>query len=121
MTLGEIILAVHLLIIGFNLFGLVAIPVGAARGWKFVRPLWFRLLHFVSLTVVAIQSLAGRACFLTIWQDREAPIGSSHGPLIMRWVNAMIFWPLPGWFFTVLYIAIWLYALALMWIVPLRR
>ena len=121
MTLGEIVFASHLLIIGFNLFGLVAIPVGAARGWKFVRQLWFRLLHFASLTMVAIQALAGRACFLTIWQDRLSPIGGSPEPLIMRSVNALIFWPLPGWFFTGLYVVIWLYALALMKIVPLRR
>jgi hypothetical protein len=121
MMLAQIVLAAHLLVIAFNLFGLAAIPIGAGRGWKFVRRLWFRLLHLLALTLVAIQALLGRACFLTIWQDSLSPISDSHEPLIMRWVNALIFWPLPAWLFTLLYVAIWLYALALLRIVPMHR
>ena len=113
------ILAVHLAIILFNLFGLVAVPLGAWRGWRWVhRPVW-RMLHLASLAVVALQALLGRACFLTLWQ--AAAEGGSREPLVMRWVNALIYWPLPLWVFTLAYVAILLYALALLWLVPLRR
>jgi len=113
------VLAVHLAVIGFNLFGLVAIPLGAWRGWAFVRePVW-RWLHVGSLAVVALQAIAGRACFLTDWQD--ALIGRrAEAPLIMRWVNGIVFWPLPIWVFAAIYVALFAYVLALIWLVPPR-
>jgi hypothetical protein len=42
MILAEAVLAVHLAIILFNVFGLIAVPVGAAYGWRFVRVGWCR-------------------------------------------------------------------------------
>jgi len=40
MTLAVTILAVHAAIILFNVFGLVAVPLSAIRGWRFVRVRW---------------------------------------------------------------------------------
>lgn len=115
--LAELILAVHVAIIGFNVFGVIAIPLGAWRRWSFVRaPLW-RLLHLVSLGVVALQAIAGRACVLTNWQGRYAGVQSSE-PLIMRWVNSILFWPLPMWAFNTLYLLVFAYVLILFWLVP---
>jgi hypothetical protein len=118
--LAAAILTVHLAIIGFNVFGLVATPLGAWRGWPFVRePVW-RLAHLACLALVAVQAVAGRACFLTIWQD-EAAGEATRTPLIMGFVNHVLFWRLPIWAFAVGYVAIFAYALALLWIVPIRR
>ena len=115
--LAGIVLAAHLAVIGFNLFGLVAIPLGAWRGWRFVRVRWWRLLHLGSLAAVALQALLGRACFLTIWQDDLA--GDAAGvPLVMRIVNGLIYWPLPIWAFTAAYVAVFAYVLALWWWAP---
>ncbi len=116
--MGEVILAAHVAIIGFNLFGLVAIPLGAWRRWPFVHGRVWRLVHLASLGVVALQALLGRACFLTDW-EADVVGDPSHAPLIMRWVNALIFWPLPMWAFTAAYIALFVYVLALLWLVPL--
>jgi hypothetical protein len=115
--LGPLVLAVHLAVIAFNVAGLVAIPLGAARGWRWVRVLWLRLLHLASLAVVALQAALGRACFLTDWQDALTGAGA-HDPLIMRWVNGLIYWPLPMWAFTAAYLGVFAYVLALMWLVP---
>ncbi|MES3029827.1 MAG: DUF2784 domain-containing protein [Pseudomonadota bacterium] len=115
--LGGGVLAAHLAVIAFNLFGLVAIPLGAWRGWSFVRLRWWRLLHLASLAIVALQALVGRACFLTIWQD-ELSGGASGEPLIMRIVNDLIYWPLPIWAFTAAYVAVFAYVLALWRFVP---
>lgn len=118
--LAAAILSVHLAIIAFNVFGLVATPVGAWRGWRFVhQPLW-RLAHVACLALVAIQAVAGRACLLTIWQD-EASGAVTRTPLIMGFVDRLLFWRLPIWVFATFYVAIFAYALALLWIVPLRR
>ena len=120
--LGETVLAAHVVVIAFNFFGLVAIPLGAALGWAWVRISWWRLLHLASLAVVALQAVLGRACFLTIWQDALTGAGRSEPPLIMRWVNSVIYWPLPIWAFTVAYLLIFAYTAALWrWVPPRRR
>lgn len=117
-ALAAAILALHLLIIAFNVLGMAIIPIGAWRNWRFVRaPVW-RLAHLASMAIVAGQALAGRACFLTLWQD--ALLGRGGQPLIMRTVNAIVFWPLPGWFFSALYLTLFAYVLAMLVIVPLR-
>jgi hypothetical protein len=119
--LGALVLALHLGVIGFNVFGLVAIPLGAARGWAWVRVFWWRALHLGSLALVALQAALGRACFLTDWQDALTGGGRSD-PLIMRWVNSVVFWPLPIWAFATAYVAIFAYAAALwVWVRPRRR
>ena len=118
--LAAAVLAGHLLVIGFNLFGLVAIPLGAWRGWDWVRVAWWRWLHVGSLAVVAAQAVAGRACFLTLWQDALGG-GAGSAPLIERWVNGLIYWDLPSWVFTAAYVAVLLYVLALLRLVPVRR
>ncbi len=115
------ILAVHVVVILFNVVGLVAIPLGAWRGWRFVRIFWWRALHLVLLLAVAVQALAGRACILTLWQaDFAGWAGqaANRQPLIQRWVEAAIFWPLPTWVFTLLYGAVFAYALLLWRLVP---
>lgn len=120
MILGEAVLAAHLVVIAFNVAGLVAIPLGAALNWRFVRVRWWRLLHIASWAVVALQAALGRACFLTIFQDQLTG-GGPEPPLIMRWVNSLIYWPLPIWVFSAIYLALFACVIAFWWLVPTRR
>jgi len=122
-TLATFVLAVHLAIIAFNVFGLVVVPLGRWAGWSFVRGFWWRLAHLGSLTVVALQAILGQSCFLTLWQaslEARADAGEPP-PLIATWVNAILFWPLPLWVFGLAYVAVFLYALWLWRWVPPRR
>jgi Protein of Unknown function (DUF2784) len=121
MILAEAILTAHLAIIVFNVFGLIAVPLGALRGWRFVRVRWWRVLHLVLLGTVALQAVVGRACILTLWQAAATEEASSPTPLIMGSVNRMIYWPLPIWVFAALYLLVFGYALALLWLVPPAR
>jgi hypothetical protein len=114
------ILAVHVAVIAFNVAGLLVIPVGAALRWRFIRIAWLRLLHLALLAIVAGQALAGRACILTILQDDASGQAASE-PLIMSWVDRLVYWNLPFWVFTVIYSAIFLYVLALSFLVPFGR
>ena len=114
---------VHIAIIAFNLFGLVAIPIGAWRAWPFVYAFWWRALHLLSLIVVALQAVLGRACFLTIWEsDLAAAAGetTSNTPLIQRWITELVFWPLPIWVFAAAYVGICAYTVLLWYWVPPR-
>ncbi len=120
-VLADLVLLIHLGVILFNLFGLVAIPLGAWRGWRFVRIFWWRALHLAILGLVALQAVLDRACFLTLWQDallRQAGEPASAEPLIRRWIAWLVFWPLPLWVFALLYVAVCLYAIALWRLVP---
>ncbi|MHB1303809.1 MAG: DUF2784 family protein [Acidiphilium sp.] len=119
-ALAEAILVLHLAVILFNVAGLVVIPLGAWLGWRIVRIAWLRLLHLALLAVVAAQALAGRACILTIWQSELAGRGAVASPLIERFVDGLIYWNFPLWVFIWLYVAAFLYVVALVVLVPFR-
>ena len=119
--MANLVLALHAAIILFNVFGLVAVPIGAACGWRFVRIRWWRILHVLLLAVVAAQALSGRACILTEWQAALAGAAANPSPLIARVVDDLIYWPLPIWVFAVLYVIVFGYAVALFWLVPPDR
>lgn len=119
-ALGQLVLALHLLVIGFNVAGLVAIPLGGRLGWRWVRVRWWRALHLASWVVVAVQAVLGRACFLTVWQD-DLTGGGAEDPMVMRWVNRLIYWDLPMWVFGALYVGLFVLVLALWKMVPPRR
>jgi hypothetical protein len=124
LVLADLVLAVHLAVIAFNLFGLVVIPLGAARGWDFVRVYWWRALHVGILALVALQAVAGRACFLTDWHAalvRAAGRDESSRPLVERFVERVVFWPVAPWVFVVLYLTVCAYTLILWRLVPPKR
>jgi hypothetical protein len=120
MDVAEAMLLFHFAIIAFNMAGLVVIPLGGWLGWRFVRIVWLRLLRLGLLAAVAGQALAGRVCILTIWQDNLAGHGATVPPLIMLWVDRLIYWNLPFWVFTVIYLLVFFYVVALWILVPPR-
>src|SRR6266436_1565586 len=82
--IAEAILWLHVVVIAFSVFGLVAIPLGAWGGWRGVRVFWWRALHVGILGIVALQAVLGRACFLTIWESnllRLAGQAASNEPV----------------------------------------
>jgi Protein of Unknown function (DUF2784) len=121
-TIATAILIVHLAIVAFNVAGLIAVPLGAWLGWRWVRIYWLRLLHVMSLAIVAAQAVAGRACFLTIWQFALAGHDGEAPPMIATWINGILYWPLPHWVFVAAYVAVFAYTV-LLWIgvPPVRR
>lgn len=122
-VLATAILGVHLAIVVFNVGGLVLVPFGGWLGWRWVRRYWLRLLHLLSLAVVALQALYGRACILTIWQFAAQSGGSQDepAPMIATWINRLLYWPLPHWVFVAAYVAVFAYTLFLWrWVPPQR-
>ena len=110
------VLYLHFAVVAFNVFWIVAIPLGAWQGWAFIRSFWWRAAHLIVLAIVALQAVVGALCFLTIWQAallRAAGGPTSETPLIERIITALVFWPLPLWAFVVLYVAAVVYAFAM--------
>jgi hypothetical protein len=115
------VLYLHFAVVVFNVFWVIALPVGAWRGWTFIRSFWWRVAHLVLLAVVALQAAVGLLCPLTTWQNalvRAAGGPPDETPLIETIVTRLVFWPFPLWVFVVLYIMAFAYALAMWWVVP---
>ncbi len=119
--IAQVILMFHLLIIAFNVAGLIVIPLGAWLNWKIVRIAWLRLLHLGLMIIVAGQAVMGRPCFLTIWQNDLSRAHQVPTPLIMQWVNHLIYWNLPIWVFAIFYCLLLVYVLALTLLLPFGR
>lgn len=121
-ALADLVLFVHAGVVAFNIFWMIAIPIGWWQGWRLVRLFWWRAAHVASLLVVAIQPLLGRYCFLTLWQealDAQAGAGPAAEPSFLeRVATAAVFWPLPPWVFLYLYIAAFVWTAVLWWLVP---
>jgi hypothetical protein len=118
------VLYLHFAVVVFNVFWIVAIPLGAWRGWTFIRSFWWRSAHLIVLAVVALQAAVGALCLLTIWQGsllRAAGSAAGEPSLLETIVTRLIFWPLPLWAFVVLYVMAVVYALAMWWLVPPHR
>ena len=119
--LAQVILGVHFVIIAFNVLALVVIPVGAKAGWRLVRWAWLRLLHLGIMAVVAGQALAGKACFLTIWENELTGNRTAPEPMIAHWVDGLIYWNVPIWGFAIFYSVLFLYVVGLTVLVPFGR
>ena len=119
--MADAILVLHFAIVLFIAAGLPIIFVGAARGWRWVRNLPFRLLHIAAIVFVAGESVVGMDCPLTVWED--ALRGRASGPgFIERSVHAVMFYDLPTWVFTAAYVGFaGLVIVAWVFVPPTRR
>jgi Protein of Unknown function (DUF2784) len=120
---AQIVLALHMAIALFVIFGMVAIPIGALRHWPPVFGFGWRFAHLAVVLGIAVQKLLGQTCFLSVWEfnllDRASQ-AHARVPLIHAWAIDIMHWNMPLWFFTVLYVAVLLYIVWLWRAVPPR-
>lgn len=118
--LADVVVLVHLAYVGFVVLGFAAVLVGGPLRWRWVRRRWWRRLHLAAIALVALEALAGVACPLTTW---EAMLRGYRAPqtFVGRLVDAVLFYDLPAWVFTVGYLVLTLLALALYRLVPPAR
>ena len=118
--LADFILIAHFTFVLFVVGGLALIWTGAAAGWRWVRNGWFRIAHLAAIFVVAIESLLGKLCPLTVWEDalRGAPAETGF---IARWVHRVLFYSFPEWVFTIAYVLFALAVAVTFWRVPPQR
>lgn len=105
--LADLVLAVHCALVVFIIGGLVAIWLGAQLRWPWVRRRRWRLLHVAAMVFVAIESVAGIACPLTVWEDALRGQPGERGELsfIARGLRYLLYYDLPAWVFTAAYVA----------------
>jgi hypothetical protein len=121
--LADFIVVFHAMYASFIVFGLVLILLGIAFRWGWVRNFWFRALHLTMIGIVVLETAIGMACPLTEWEKRlrkMAGEGSYTGEFIGYWVHRLIFYDVPSWVCTVLYIGFGLAVLATFVLAPPR-
>ena len=121
--LADVVVAIHALYAGFVLFGLVAILIGYARGWRWVRNLYFRIFHLVAILFVCAQSIIGIDCPLTTLEN-ALRLGAGQngygGNFIGYWLDRLISYDFPPSVFTAVYLAFGTLVLATLWLVPIQ-
>lgn len=121
---ADLILIAHVAVVLFIVGGLVAIAVGGALGWGWVRGFRWRVLHVIAMGFVAVGAVVGWICPLTLWEDalRRRTGESGYGTgFVQYWLERLLYHDWPDWVFTVLYLAVF-GAILLAWrLVPPRR
>jgi hypothetical protein len=106
--LADVILALHALVVFFNVFSLPVIWLGHRLKWSFVRNFYFRVAHVALIAFIAVQALAGRLCPLTLWEDSLRlqagdPAGQAEG-FVAHWLRRLIFFEADPRVFTAAYV-----------------
>ena len=121
--LAQLVLAVHMAIAVFVIFGLVAVPLGLVFRWPFIFGFAWRLTHLGAAFSIARQKVLGKTCFLSIWEfnllDRASQ-AHERIPALHALAIDIMHWNMPLWFFTALYILVLIYTLWLWRIAPPR-
>jgi hypothetical protein len=117
---ADLILIVHFAFVLFVVGGLPAIWIGAACGWRWVRNFKFRAAHLAAITFVALETLLGMACPLTVWEDALRETLTETG-FVARWLHRLLYYSFPDWVFTCVYVLFALVVAATWWRVPPQR
>ena len=121
--LADTVLAGHFAYVAFVVLGLVAILLGIALRWRWVRNFWFRTVHFLMIGVVVLESLCGVLCPLTEWENRLRELAgesSTPGSFIGHWMDRILFVDLPPEVLTACYCVFGLIVLTTLILAPPR-
>jgi Protein of Unknown function (DUF2784). len=102
-VLADIILIIHFLFVLFVVGSLPLIWIGGWMRLDLVRNLRFRLTHIAAILFVAVESFVGMICPLTLLEDRLRG-GESGGSFIQRWLHRILFYDVPEWVLTTIYV-----------------
>ena len=118
---ADVVLLLHLAIVLFNTLGLVLVWVGAWLRWRWVRSFALRVTQLLLMAYIALQSVLGQICPLTLLEDALRGTADERG-FIARWAGVLLYWNAPPWVFALLYLG-WFALMAGTWILvrPARR
>ena len=117
--LADAVLVVHVLFVLFVVGGFVLILAGAGR-WAWVHNRAFRIAHLGTIVFVAVETLLGFTCPLTLWEDVLRSAGREGRSFIGRWLAWLLYYDLPEWVFAIAYAAFALAVIACWWAIPPR-
>jgi Protein of Unknown function (DUF2784) len=122
--LADVIVVFHAAYVSFVVFGLAAILLGIAFRWSWVRNIWFRSIHLLTIGIVVGESLAGVPCPLTVWERqlrKSAGQTAYSGDFLGHWAHQLIFFRVDPRVLTVIYTLFGLAVLVAFFLAPPRR
>ena len=102
--LADAVLSLHVLLVLFNVGGLIIVIVGGLRGWRWIRHRGFRVTHLALVAFVTLEAVLGITCPLTSLEDALRGEETTQS-FVGRWLAAVIYWSAPAWVFAVAYAA----------------
>lgn len=105
--LADAIVAFHLGYVSYVVIGQLIIWIGLLFNWPWIRNPWFRLTHLVAILIVALEAVFNITCPLTSWEfelRRMAGQQVEEGTFLGQLFHNILFWDLPPWAFTTMYI-----------------
>jgi polyferredoxin len=119
------VLVLHVGVVVFVVGGLLVIPPGHARGWRWVTAWPFRLAHAAAIAIIAAQAWMGRYCPLTLLEDalrRQAgDTGVYEASFVQHWLERLLYVQAPLWVLAVAYTLFGLLVAGAWWRYPPRR
>lgn len=106
LLLADSLLVLHVLLVAFVIFGLVAVFLGRLLHWRWVRNFWFRVTHLVVIGIVVLQAWLGVLCPLTVWEmelRERAGAAGYEGSFIQHWLQSLLYYSAPEWVFVLAY------------------
>ncbi len=119
--LANAVLATHIAIVAFVIFGLVLVVAGNLLKWRWVNRLWFRVLHLGAIVFVVAESWLGITCPLTtleMWLRERANESTYSGGFIEHWMQTVLYYDAPSWVFVLCYSLFGLLVVASWWLFP---
>jgi len=124
--LADMVVAAHVGYVAFVVVGQVAILAGWLLKWGRVRNRWFRVIHLMAISVVALEALIGMTCPLTTLENYFLRLGGQNareGDFIGDMLHNSIFsidLPDTHWLFKVMYFGFAAIVVATIFLVPPR-
>ena len=120
-VLADLVLAFHVLIVAFVVFGLLIIILGSCLRWPWVNSFWFRAAHLLAIAIVVAESWLGIICPLTtlerVFRERAHQVTYKES-FIEHWLSQILFYEAPSWAFTLAYTGFGVLVLFTWWKVP---
>lgn len=105
-ALADLVLALHVGFAAFVVCGLLAVIVGGALGWRWVRNPWLRAIHLAAIVLVVVEAWGGVACPLTtletVLRDRAGD-ATYEGTFMAYWLRRLLYHEAPPWVFVTAY------------------
>jgi len=123
--LSDLVVVFHLAYAAFVLVGFILILAGALFRWRWIRNQVFRWVHLGCIALVAVESVVGLICPLTLLENWLL-VGSGQAgyerTFIGQLIYDLLYYDFPTWVFTIVYVSLAvLTALTLVLIPPVRR
>ena len=107
--IADVIVGFHFSYVMFVVLGQAVIVIGFFLKWPFIRNPYFRVIHFISILIVALQALLNVPCPLTVWENNLRDLAGQHVEwdisFIGRLLRHLVFYDFPTWFFTILHVS----------------